>query len=265
VKTLAALAYVLGGIHAGGHHVLPVGYAPAWSPNAERLAYVTRGNLWVADADGTHRSLLVRDADNPAWAPSGRRLAFSRGGWVWTVRADGLDERRLARGARPAWSPDGLRIAFDRDAEIYSLRWYGGGLRDVVAGTEPAYARDGRLAYVLDGEVMIGGRAIDRGASPAWSPGSRRVAYVRDDAIYVDGRRIAKGHQPAWRPTVPTRELLPDLDQRAPTGLVIGGGPGRWLLGFTSLVYNVGLGPAYIVGRRAPDEPRMTGAQRVLL
>src|SRR5204862_897291 len=124
VRTLAALAYVLGGIHAGGHRVLPVGYAPAWSPNAERIAYVTRGDLWVADRDGTHRALLVKHADQPAWSPNGRRLAFSRDGWVWTIRADRLDERRLARGTHPDWSPNGQRLAFDRDGEVYTAHWW---------------------------------------------------------------------------------------------------------------------------------------------
>ena len=61
----------------------------------------TRGDLWVADADGTHRARLVARADQPAWGPNGRRLAFVRDGWVWTIRADGLDERKLAPGAHP--------------------------------------------------------------------------------------------------------------------------------------------------------------------
>ena len=95
---LVAIAFALFGIHVGPHRTIPVGYAPAWSPNAERIAYVTRGDLWVADADGSHRARLVAQADQPAWGPNGRRLAFVRDGWVWTIRADGLDERKLARG-----------------------------------------------------------------------------------------------------------------------------------------------------------------------
>jgi len=126
---IVALAFALFGIHVGSHHTVPVGYSPAWSPNAERIAYVTRGDLWVADADGTHRSLLVRAADQPAWGPNGRRLAFVRDGWVWTVRADGLDERKLARGAHPDWAPDGARIAFDRDGETYTAVWWYGPYR----------------------------------------------------------------------------------------------------------------------------------------
>jgi hypothetical protein len=88
---------------------------------------------------------------------------------------------------------------------------------------------------------------------------------VRDGAIYIAGRRYRRGFQPAWRPALRVRELLPDFDQRAPSGLVVAGGPGRWLLGFTSLVDNLGPGSSVLVGVRAPGQPRMNGTQRVVL
>jgi hypothetical protein len=249
----------------GAHRVLPVGYAPTWSPDGTRIAYVTHGDLWDADADGTHHALLVKDADQPAWSPNGRRFAFTRDGWVYTVRVDGLDERKLAPGAHPAWSPDGKRVALDRDGEIVTLDWYGGDVEDAGPGSDPAYAGDGRLAVVRDGEIVAGGRVIDEGTEPAWSPDGKHVAYVRDNVIYVDGTRIHAGAQPEWRPAKRVRELLPDFAQRPPSGLTIAGSPGRWLLGFTSLVDNLGLGPGKLVGVRQPGQKRMTGTQRVLL
>jgi hypothetical protein len=265
VRALAALAYALAGIHVGSHQISQIGYAPAWSPNGLRLAFVTKGDLWAMDADGTHRGLIVRDADNPVWAPTGRRLAFSRGGWIYTVRADGLDERKLAQGEHPTWSHDGERIAFDRDDHIISVLWYGGDPRVVADGTDPSYAPNGELAYVQDGEVIAGTRTIDQGANPTWSPNSKQVAYERDGAIWIDGRRVAEGHQPSWQPAVHAQELLPDFDTRAPSGLVVAGAAGYWQLGFTSMVDNVGLGPSMIVGERPPGQTRMWATQRVLL
>jgi hypothetical protein len=262
---LAALAFALFGIHIGVQRAIPVGYAPAWSANAERIAYVSRGDLWVADADGTHRALLVANADDPAWAPNGKRLAFSRGDTVWTVRADGLDLRRLAPGGHPVWSPDGARIAYDRGGEIWSARWFGGQVRDLVSGTEPAYSATGQLAYVSGGEVIAGTRTVGEGSDPTWSPSGRQVAYALDEKIYVDGTALGNGSQPAWRPHVGVRELLPDLDQRAPTGLIVAGGAGHWEIGFTSMVDNVGLGPSMIVGVRKPGQPLMTATQHVKL
>ena len=265
MRALFSLAFALAGIHVGSHRVMNVGYAPAWSPNGLRLALVTKGDLWVADADGTHRALLVPKADNPAWSPDGRRLAFTRAGDVYTVRADGLDERHLAHGAHPAWSPDGDRLAFDRDDQIVSVHWYGGGTRLVARGTEPAYSPDGHLAWVQDGQIVAGARVIGTGDHPTWAPDSREVAYENGGAIYVDGTRIGPGFQPAWRPRVHAQELLPDFDTRAPSGLAVGGGAGRWLLGFTSMVDNVGLGPSMLVGTRTRAQPRMSVTQRVKL
>ncbi len=147
-----------------------------------------KGDLWTADADGTHAARIVKSADQPAWSPNGRRLAFTRGGSVYTVRADGDDERKLAVGAHPAWSPNGDRIALDRDDTIVTLRWDGGGVRNAGTGSDPAYAPDGRLAVVRDGEIVAGGRIVDAGTEPTWSADGKHVAYVRDDTIYIDGK-----------------------------------------------------------------------------
>lgn len=266
MTALAALAFALAGLHVGAHEILPVGYAPAWTHDGARLAYVTRGDLWVGDADGTHLTRLVRNADEPAWAPNGKRLAFTRAGTIWTVRADGLDLRKLAQGEHPAWSADGSRIAFDRDGEIYSVRWFGGDLRHLATGTDPAYSATGKLAYVdPDGTIVAGPRTIGTGEHPTWSPSGRQIAYESNGTLYVDGRAIGEGYQPAWRPQPKVHELLPDLRQRPPTGLVVAGGPHHWALGFTSMVDNVGLGPSMIVGVRRPGQALMTATQHVRL
>jgi hypothetical protein len=266
VTGLATLAFVLAGIHAGGATVVPgAGTAPAWSPNAERIAYVSGGSVWVADADGSHRTLLVRRADDPAWSPSGTRLAFTRGGSVWTIRADGADEHRLAPGAHPAWSPDGARIAFDRGGVTYVASSSGGGAKAFTQGVTPAYSRDGRIAVVDDGTVRVGTTIHGTGNDPSWSPDGQDVAYESGGTLYVSGVPVGRGREPAWRPEPGPRELLPDFDQRAPEGLVIAGGPGHWKLGFTSLVDNVGLGPAIIEGVRPSGAARMVATQHVHL
>jgi hypothetical protein len=261
---IAVLAFAVAGIHLGSHRVMPIGYAPAWSPGSDRIAFVTRGDVWVADADGTHRARLVGHGDQPAWSPNGRRIAFTRDGWVLTIRVDGEDERRLARGAHPDWTPDGSRIAFDRGGEAWSALWPGGGVRDLGPGTDPAYSATGRLAVVQDEQILVGGNVVAQGHSPAWSADGR-LAWVRGDTIYIAGRAFHRGSQPAWAAARRVRELLPDFDQRAPSGLTIAGGPGRWLVGFTSLVDNVGLGPSIFVGVRPSGATLMDGTQRVLL
>ncbi len=225
------------------------GIAPAWSPDG-RLAAVVDGTIGV---EGTP---LVPGAD-PAWTPDGRNLVFSSnraGSWdLWRVDAAGGDPVQLTSAdgdeREPAVAPDGARIAFVT----------GDGIGLLEAG---------------------GTRALDLGlqspSSPAWSPdGSRLVVEASGVAgttlVVVDLATLAVtplpgslpgDAEPHWapllqpeppKPRVPKpdpNELLPDLDQRAPRGLVVGGGPGRWTLGFASAVDNVGRGPLWLRGRR---------------
>jgi hypothetical protein len=54
---------------------------PRWSPDGKRIAYVDRGNLWVMDANGSHKTRLTdaapADTDSrPSWSPDGDFLAF---------------------------------------------------------------------------------------------------------------------------------------------------------------------------------------------
>ena len=93
----------------------------------------------------------------------------------------------------------------------------------------------------------------------------KHVAYVRDDTIYVDGMQCTAANSPlggrpsACRNSCPTStsDLQPIC--RSPVAR------DSWLLGFTSLVDNVGLGPSIIEGVRPPGATRMTGTQPVLL
>ena len=58
--------------------------------------------------------------------------------------------------------------------------------------------------------------------------------------------------------------LLPDLDQEAPSGLLVTHGANGWLLGFASAVRNVGAGPLVIDGRRISRVEETMAAEQMI-
>ena len=184
-------------------------------PSGE-IAYVaTKSRIYVVNADGTGRRLLLTGVamDTFNWSPDGALIAYTAGPWsdefpptvIRIARTDGTVLRTLPRvgldsAYEPTWSPDGARLAFggwkerDDSYAIYSMRADGTGLRRV---TSPVYP-------LLD-------------ESPEWSPDGRWIVFERigrtawTDVMVVrpDGRRLHRiarvltGNQcacPDWSP-----------------------------------------------------------------
>jgi Tol biopolymer transport system component len=157
-----------------------IDFTPSWSPDGTRIAFSGGSSLYVVNADGTGRHLLVAgpgQVSMPAWSPDGTRIAFVRfstagtgAASIWTVAADGSDPQQLTPLAAyhdwsPNWSPDGTQIAFDSDR---------GGDWDIwVMNADGSNSRD-----------LTDHPAEDR--SPVWSPNGRRIAFSSD--------RANKGH-----------------------------------------------------------------------
>ncbi len=130
---------------------------PVWSPDSRRIAFaevrevgpgVVRG-IYAVNADGTGRSLLVRDAAEPAWSPVGSKLAYvayasrlTDSGFVTVANADGTAARRLTAArepeSQPAWSPGGRQLAFMRGGAIVVAPSAGGAERVVVRNARDA-------------------------------------------------------------------------------------------------------------------------------
>ena len=150
-------------------------FRPSWSPDGERIAYVSDSSsyfpvVWVMDKDGGNRRQVLtaatglEAADAISWAPDGKRLAMTAlaqgtPSQVYVLDlANGTAEKLSANSGGafdPAWSPDGESVAYiGRDGgqgELWVKRLDGG------------EARFGKLAYVR---------------SPAWSPDGKNVAVL---------------------------------------------------------------------------------------
>ena len=242
--------------------------AAAWAPSGRELAFERDGVVYALNADGTGLRLLLKGSD-PSWSPDGRRLAFARDGRIVVARRNGSGARVVTSGptdTRPAWAPDGRRLAFVRDGVVSIVSSSGGSVSPLLAGADPDWSPDGRrIAFAYAAGVATAATdgsdvrlvSLEAGAaSPTFSPDKSEMVVVHSGNILAyasDGasRPLGVGTRVDVRRVPLREELLPDLDQRAPTHVAVAAIGGRYKLGFESSVDNVGRGPVWLRGTRA--------------
>ena len=186
------------------------------STSARRRGRRPTDGIYVMNADGSGKRLLMRNASLAAWSPDGRKIAFGR--WrgdnddIFVMNADGSGQRNLTRtqdaidqGA--LWSPDGRKIAFmssrGDDTGIYVMNADGSGQRRLThndAGLG-VWSPDGRKiafgsGYYTNIYVMnpdgSGKRLLTRnGGGPVWSPDARKIAFTGTSTSKRDGSELA--------------------------------------------------------------------------
>jgi Tol biopolymer transport system component len=176
-------------------------FAPSWSPDGARIAFVMRdaktpnGSIWTAAADGSGAALLYdgngecdEGAFWPVWSPDGTRLAmvcYYVKGTTSFEAISVLDPATKVRtdvatleGSDPvdnpiSWSPDGSTLAFE------ILTW------------DPA---DTLVTGSLVATVPAAGGTVHRltdpklfASHPDWSPDGRLIAFNTYDTGNIHG------------------------------------------------------------------------------
>ena len=195
---------------AGPFSPLPMpksdGYAFAILPDGRFLVESWQHQLFVTNADGSGRSLLISNALAGMPAVCGSRVAYLQAGGagaepeIWIMDADGGSRRRLAGfGYAPACSPDGKEVAYIDAVGITATTVPAAGGTPQPIGPKgisihPAYAHDGKhMAYfefplqAKSASIVILDAASHKVISkfalpdPAWR-GAWRLRFAPDDS-----------------------------------------------------------------------------------
>jgi dipeptidyl aminopeptidase/acylaminoacyl peptidase len=187
----SAIAYVRGdGANRAGEYP-----NPALDPNGAEQ------DVWIVALDGS-APRKIGEGNSPVVSPRGDRVAFIRRGQLWWAPADGKAAPSQAFQARgqcqgPVWSPDGARVAFVSGRGDHGFV----GVYDVAAQTlryldpstdsdiQPEWSPDGRgIAFI---RIPSTGMRSVREAHRYGEPWSIRVAAVQTGA----GREIWRAHE----------------------------------------------------------------------
>lgn len=191
-----------------------IAVSPAWSPDAERVAFSWLGSRgWsiygVAASGGKPDVLRAGGGLNiaPSYSPDGSQLAFCSSfegnSEIYVSPASGGAPRRLTKNraidTSPAWAPNGQQLAFTSDrsgsAQVYVMDTDGANVRRLVYGFDytdsPDWSPKGdRIAFVVRSGggfdiyvIDVGGqnpRVLVSGGSnqsPRWSPDGRHLVF----------------------------------------------------------------------------------------
>jgi|SRR5579863_3245385 len=166
----------------GAPRKLGDGHSPAISPKGDRVAFLSKDQIWWAPLDGHEKAMQAVHVKGSAhtlrWSPDGTKLAFTSDRAdhsfiaVFDPAAKSLRymDASVDRDGEPAWSPDSNRIAF---------------LRIPAAGAA----------------IVFGG---NRTAEAPWSIHEAEISTGRGHEIW----RAEKGPGSAFHPVVSEAQLI---------------------------------------------------------
>ena len=192
--------------------------SPSWSPDATRLAYLSKPSggdprhplwhVWVVNADGTGAVDLTPNAntgydlDRLSWVPDGSKIAATRNGAIMVVNVDGTGARQITDEGKglsnPVWSPDGSEIAVRGtrsdffNTSIYIIPAEGGHEKRVTVPLNDMTTYDTPIAWITGQDTGYASRIVFV-RSGGW-------LYSVNAASRQNGKETKIGFLAEWNP-----------------------------------------------------------------
>jgi dipeptidyl aminopeptidase/acylaminoacyl peptidase len=148
--------------------------APRWSPDGEKIAYTTGGQIWVMDSDGDNKDQVTKistSAAAPVWSPDGKWIAFTSEVYPGCDNDDCNKKRDEQAEASKVKAHIVTRLLYKhwdewRDVKrthVFVVSSKGGTARQITSGDydSPPYAAASGVDY-------------------AFSPDSTEIAFIRN-------------------------------------------------------------------------------------
>jgi len=194
----------------------------ALSPDGKTLAFVYRGDVWIAPVKGGRAAPLTSHIETdafPVFSPDGQWIAFAskrNGNWdIFAVPAEGGTARQLTyhSGAEIpyGWSPDGKALLFTskRDTPNYTLYALDvKSLRSEVLCED--YAPISYPSYSPDGKTVVYGRYGFHWTRPRYHGSAAAQIWVLDASSSSHSRHplTSDGFQHLWTHFLPDNHHL---------------------------------------------------------
>ncbi len=170
------------------------GRMPALSPDGKQLAFVYRGDIWLAPSSGGRATPLTQHVETdayPVFSPDGKWVAFASrrsGNWdIFAVPVEGGAARQLTfhsgSDIPQGWSPDGKSILFasKRDTPNYTIYALDvATLRSTVLCED--FAQLNSPNYSADGKNVVYGRYGFHWTRPRYQGSAAQQIWVLDVA-----------------------------------------------------------------------------------
>jgi hemolysin type calcium-binding protein/WD40 repeat protein len=191
--------------------VISSGFDPVWSPNGQKLAFVTSGDLYTANADGTNPILFESTASEPSWSNDNATLAFlNSDGHIWLKSSTTQEQLTNGSGdADPAISPNGQKLAYDSvtggHSHIFVITLGGSGIptpTQLTTGSgdeeNPTWSPDGstilfaafgsglyKISCCAAGQTPAQVGTATDAESPSYSPDGSKIVYATTTGALV--------------------------------------------------------------------------------